>query len=104
MATIPAKAIRRKHRSVLPGFGLTLGFATLYLSIIVLLPLSTVFVKSAGMGPEAFAHAAFNTRTLLAYRLSFGAAAAAAAITRGEDRRRSSTHFAIPESSKQSPM
>jgi hypothetical protein len=80
MATIPTKATRRKHGSVLPGFGLTLGFSMVYLSIIVLLPLSTVFVKSAGMGPEAFAHAAFNTRTLLAYRLSFGAAAAAAAI------------------------
>lgn len=65
---------------MLPGFGLTLGFAMAYLSIIVLLPLSTVFVKSAGMGPAAFAHAAFNTRTLMAYQLSFGAAAAAAAI------------------------
>jgi sulfate transport system permease protein len=74
------KRRKRKPGTVLPGFGLTLGFAVLYLSIIVLLPLSTVFVKSAGMGPAAFAHAAFNTRTLMAYRLSFGAAAAAAAI------------------------
>ena len=79
-ATVPVIVPRGRRGSVVPGFGLTLGFAMLYLSIIVLLPLSTVFVKSAGMGPEAFARAAFNTRTLLAYRLSFGAAAAAAAI------------------------
>ena len=77
MATI-APALPRG--SVLPGFGLTLGFSMLYLSLVVLIPLSTVFVKSAGMGPAAFAHAAFSPRTLLAYRLSFGAAAAAAAI------------------------
>jgi sulfate transport system permease protein len=80
MAHLSSPGRKRVRRSVLPGFGLTLGFSMLYLSIIVLLPLSTVFVKSAGMGPEAFAHAAFNTRTLLAYKLSFGAAAAAAAI------------------------
>ena len=69
-----------KRRSILPGFGLTLGFGILYLSLLVLLPLSTVFVKSAGMGPEAFARAAFSARTLAAYRLSFGTAAAAAGI------------------------
>jgi len=67
-------------RSVIPGFGPTLGFTLLYLSLIVLIPLSTVFVKSAGMGPQDFARAAFSSRTLAAYRLSFGAAAAAAAF------------------------
>ncbi|UAK26343.1 sulfate ABC transporter permease subunit CysT [Sphingomonas nostoxanthinifaciens] len=69
-----------RRRSILPGFGLTLGVSLFYLSLIVLVPLSTVFAKSAGMGPEAFARAAFAPRTLAAYRLSFGAAAAAAAI------------------------
>ena len=57
-----------------------LGLSLLYLSLIVLLPLSTVFVKSLGMGPAAFARAAFSSRTLAAYQLSFGTAAAAAAI------------------------
>ena len=64
--------------SVIPGFGPMLGFTLLYLSLLVLLPLSTVFVKSLGMGPHDFARAAFSPRTLAAYRLSFGAAAAAA--------------------------
>ena len=80
MATHSPKPRRRARGSVIPGFGLTLGASMLYLSIIVLIPLSTVFVKSAGMGPAAFARAAFNHRTLLAYQLSFGAAAAAAAV------------------------
>lgn len=70
----------RPKRSVIPGFGLTFGFAILYLSLLVLLPLSTVFAKALGMGPAAFARAAFAPRTLAAYRLSFGAAAAAAAF------------------------
>jgi sulfate transport system permease protein len=69
-----------RHRSIIPGFGLTLGFSVLYMSLVVLLPLSTVFVKSAGMGVDAFIHAAFSPRTLASYKLSFGAAAAAAAV------------------------
>ena len=69
-----------RRRSILPGFGLTLGFSLLYLSLIVLLPLSTVFVKSAGLGFHDFVEVAFSRRTLAAYRLSFGAAAVAAAI------------------------
>jgi sulfate transport system permease protein len=71
---------RNAKHSVIPGFGPTLGFTLVYLSLIVLIPLSTVFVKSAGMGPADFARAAFSSRTLAAYRLSFGAAAAAAAF------------------------
>lgn len=71
------------RRSVIPGFGLTLGLSLLYLSLIVLIPLSTIFVKSAGMGWGEFARVAFSGRTLAAYRLSFGAAAAAAAINLG---------------------
>jgi len=68
------------RRSVIPGFGLTLGFGLLYLSLLVLIPLSTIFVKSAGMGWHDFVRVAFASRTLAAYRLSFGAAAAAAAV------------------------
>lgn len=69
-----------RRRSIIPGFGLTLGFSVAYLSLIVLIPLSTVFVEAAGMGPAQFLRVAFSARTLDAYRLSFGAAAAAAAI------------------------
>ena len=70
----------RAKRSVLPGFGLTLGLTLAYLSIVVLVPLSTVFLKSAGMGPADFARVAFSERAVAAYRLSFGAALAAAAV------------------------
>jgi sulfate transport system permease protein len=72
-----------RKKSVIPGFGLTLGFGLLYLSLIVLIPLSTVFVKAAGMGWSDFVRVAFASRTLAAYRLSFGAAAGAAAINLG---------------------
>lgn len=70
----------RSQRSVLPGFGLTLGLTIAYLSIVVLIPLSTVFLKSAGMGAADFARVAFSERAVAAYRLSFGAALAAAAV------------------------
>src|SRR3954466_4052756 len=72
-------AVRRRS-SPLPGFGLSLGITILWLSLIVLIPLSAVFVKSGSEGWHAFASAAFAPRALAAYRLSFGAAALAAAI------------------------
>lgn len=64
--------------SPLPGFGLSLGITILWLSLIVLLPLSAVFVKSASEGWHNFLAAAASPRALAAYRLSFGAAALAA--------------------------
>src|SRR5215210_3930504 len=66
--------------SPLPGFGLSLGITLLWLSLIVLVPLSAVFVKSMSAGPQTFVAAAFSPRALAAYRLSFGAAALAAAV------------------------
>ncbi len=76
----PRARSRFRRRSVLPGFGLTFGFTILYLSLIVLVPMSAVFVKTAGMGPAAFVRVAFSERALDAYRLSFGASLAAAGI------------------------
>jgi sulfate/thiosulfate transport system permease protein len=72
--------IRLKRRSVLPGFGLTLGLSLIYLGLIVLVPLAGLFLKSAGMGWGAFVAAVTSPRALAAYRLSFGAALLAAAI------------------------
>ena len=66
--------------SALPGLGLSLGVTMLWLSLIVLVPLSAVFVKSGSEGWPAFWAAAASPRALAAYRLSFGAAALAAAI------------------------
>lgn len=69
-----------KRRSALPGFGLTMGMALFWLGLIVLLPLSALVIRAAGMGWEGFAAAGLSPRALAAYRLSFGAALAAAAV------------------------
>jgi sulfate transport system permease protein len=66
--------------SPLPGFGLSLGITILWLSLIILIPLSAVFVKSGSEGWHVFWAAAASPRALAAYRLSFGAAALAAAV------------------------
>ena len=68
------------RRSALPGFGLTLGLTLAYLSLVVLIPLAGLFWKSASLGPSEFLAAVGSPRALAAYRLSFGAALAAAAV------------------------
>jgi sulfate transport system permease protein len=73
-------SISPRRSSPLPGFGLSLGITILWLSLIVLIPLSAVFVKSGSEGWHAFCAAAASPRAVAAYRLSFGAAALAAAI------------------------
>ncbi|HET9316570.1 MAG TPA: sulfate ABC transporter permease subunit CysT [Vicinamibacteria bacterium] len=70
----------RKTPSVLPGFGLALGFTVFYLSLIVLVPLSTLFWKSAGLGWAGFWQAVTAPRVVASYKLTFGASLAAAAI------------------------
>ncbi len=69
-----------KRRHVLPGFGLSLGFTVLYLSLIVLIPLSTLFFKSATLGWAHFIEAVTSPRVVASYRLSFGASFIGAAI------------------------
>ncbi len=70
---------RPRHRA-LPGFGLSLGYTLLYLSLLVLLPLSAVFVQAAGMSWPQFYGAVTSSRVLASYRLSFGASLAGASI------------------------
>src|SRR5579862_5970354 len=65
---------------VLPGFGLTLGYTLFYVSLIVLLPLSTAFVRSAELGPTQFWNVVTAPRVLASLRLSFGASFLAALI------------------------
>ena len=72
--------MRLKRHSVLPGFGLTMGYTVLYLSLIVLVPLSTLAVKSASLGWGAFWATVTAPRVLASYKLTFGASAGAAAI------------------------
>jgi sulfate transport system permease protein len=76
---VPALA-RLRQRSIIPGFGLTLGFTILYLSLVVLLPLSATFVATAKIGWHAFWHIVTTPRALASYGLSFGASLAAATI------------------------
>ncbi len=66
--------------SVLPGFGLTLGFTLTYLSLIVLLPLAALALKAAGLGWSGFWDAVLTPRVLAAFKVSFGLSLAAAAI------------------------
>ncbi|HET8882248.1 MAG TPA: sulfate ABC transporter permease subunit CysT [Solimonas sp.] len=68
------------RRSVIPGFGLTLGFTLLYLSLIVLIPLAGVFFKSAGLGWHGWWEVVSAPRVLHALQLSFGAALVGALI------------------------
>jgi sulfate transport system permease protein len=69
-----------KRHSVLPGFGLTMGFTLVYLSLVVLIPLSTLVFKSSTLGPAAFWSAVTSPRVVASYQLSFGASLVGAAI------------------------
>jgi sulfate transport system permease protein len=71
---------RAPRRRLLPGFGLSLGISLTYLGLLVLFPLSLLFVKSAGLGVREFWETAASPRALAAYRLTFGASLIAAAV------------------------
>jgi sulfate transport system permease protein len=62
----------RKTRRVLPGFGLTIGFTLCYVCLLVLLPLSTILLKSATLSWGAFWTTVLSPRVLASYRLSLG--------------------------------
>jgi sulfate transport system permease protein len=67
-------------RRVLPGFGLSLGFTLVYLSLLVLLPLSGLIFKSSALSLSEFWNIATGERALASYRVSFGASLLAALI------------------------
>ena len=71
---------RFRQPSILPGFGLTLGFSTFFLCALVLIPLTALIVKTASMGWRDFMHVLLDPRVLASFRLSFGASLLAAAI------------------------
>ncbi|WP_137893627.1 sulfate ABC transporter permease subunit CysT [Ramlibacter sp. 2FC] len=86
-ATFPAPASAagggsrpRGARRVLPGFHLTLGYTLLYLSLIVLIPLSALILKTFTMSWDAFWVAITGPRVLASYRLTFGASLIAALV------------------------
>lgn len=63
----------RKMRRVLPGFGLTMGFTLCYVSLLVLIPLSTILLKSTTLSWSTFWGTVLSPRALASYRLSLGA-------------------------------
>ena len=69
----------RPH-SILPGFGLTMGFTVFYLSLIVLIPLGATFLKTFSAGWGAFLGNGQRARALASYRLSIGASLIAASV------------------------
>lgn len=71
---------RTRHTSVLPGFGPALGYTLFYLSIIVLIPLSTLVFKTASLTWRQFLEVVTDPRVLASYKVTFGSALAAAAI------------------------
>ncbi|HXF16745.1 MAG TPA: sulfate ABC transporter permease subunit CysT [Burkholderiales bacterium] len=69
-----------KRHSVLPGFGLALGFTVVYLSLIVLIPLSAAFIKTTALSWPEFWATVTTPRVMASYRLTFGASLAAALL------------------------
>ena len=72
--------MKLKQRSVLPGFGLTMGFTLFYLGLIVLLPLAGLLFKSATISGEQFWATVTDPRVVASYKLTFGASLIAATL------------------------
>ena len=64
--------MRLKQYSVIPGFGLTMGFALIYLSLIVLIPLALLFFRATALGGGHFWASINSARVLASLKLSFG--------------------------------
>jgi sulfate transport system permease protein len=72
--------VQRRRRSVIPGFGITMGMSLLWLSLIVLLPLAALFLKTTELTLSQFIGIVTSRRVLHAFQLSFGLSLAAAAV------------------------
>ena len=79
-AGVRPPSVARPRRRVLPGFGLGLGYTLLYLGLIVLLPLSAAFIKTAQISWPDFVAIVTAPRVMASYRLTFGASLGAAAL------------------------
>lgn len=73
-------ALLWRRKSVLPGFGLAMGITVSYLSVLVLLPLSMIFLKTGTLGPGEIWAVVTSPRAVASYRLSFGTSLVAAII------------------------
>ena len=68
------------NRRVLPGFGLSLGYTVLYLSLVVAIPMAAGLWRASRLSGAEFAHAAFSDRALAAYWLTLWTSAASATV------------------------
>ncbi|HEX4510947.1 MAG TPA: sulfate ABC transporter permease subunit CysT [Burkholderiaceae bacterium] len=80
---MPASTLLLRRHSVLPGFGIALGFTLLYLAFIVLIPLSAAFLKTFTGTWAGFVAAVTSPRVVASYRLTFGASFGAALLNAG---------------------
>lgn len=69
---------KRKKKNVLPGFGLSMGITTLYISLLILIPLSMIFIETSKLSWGEFWKVVTSTRMMHAYKVSFTTAFAAA--------------------------
>ncbi|MEH7299686.1 sulfate ABC transporter permease subunit CysT [Neobacillus drentensis] len=74
------QSLKRKRSSVLPGFGLSLGFTMFYISLLVILPLSMIFFQTAAAPWEKIWHTISDARVVASYKLSIGSSLLAATI------------------------
>jgi sulfate/thiosulfate transport system permease protein len=77
-APVSTRSGGARRTNVLPGFGLSLGYTLVYLSLIVLIPLAALALKTSALSWQQFIEATTTPRVLASYRLTFGAALAAA--------------------------
>src|SRR5687767_7441425 len=80
VAAIESEAAPRSARRILPGFGLTLGFTLVYLSLIVLIPLSAAFLRTFELGWAELWSVVTAPRVIASLRVSFGASILAACV------------------------
>ena len=80
MTATRAATAPRRSRGVLPGFGLSTGFTVLYLCLVVLVPLSTLALRSSALSWAEAWKVIASPRALASYRISFGAALTAASL------------------------
>jgi len=77
---LSVKSLKMKQYSIIPGFGLTLGLTIFYIGFLVLLPLSMVFFKTAGIGWQRFGEIVTDPRVVASFQVTFGASFIAAGI------------------------
>lgn len=77
------KPLKLKQQSVLPGFGITMGISLLYLTLLVLIPISMVFINSSSLGITSFIDIVTSARVVASLKISFGTSFFAAAINTG---------------------